>query len=143
MSYDRVERELELGVIEIAPLAFMRGRTLSNAAIILDEAQNCTPVQMKMFLTRLGEKSRMIITGDPSQTDLPKGQKSGLREAVELTAAMDDVGQVTFSVDDVVRHQLVTMIVKAYLDKERRARSGDETASTSVAGNARIGGENK
>jgi len=118
MSYERVERELQLGVIEIAPLAFMRGRTLSNAAIILDESQNCTPVQMKMFLTRLGEKSRMIVTGDPSQTDLPRGQKSGLADAVSLTRNMADVGQVAFSDEDVVRHELVTRIVMAYREKE-------------------------
>lgn len=132
MSYDRVERELQLGVIEIAPLAFMRGRTLSNAAIILDEAQNCTPVQMKMFLTRLGEKSRMIVTGDPSQTDLPKGTKSGLSEAVELTRGMDDVGHVAFSVDDVVRHELVTRIVKAYSEKERLVRAREQEKPSDV-----------
>ncbi len=128
MSYERVERELELGVIEIAPLAFMRGRTLSHAVIILDEAQNCTPVQMKMFLTRLGEKSRMIITGDPSQTDLPKGQKSGLQEAVDLTRDMKEVGQVEFSVEDVVRHELVTQIVKAYQDRADQDRTDQDRA---------------
>ena len=89
-----VERALQTGEIEIAPLAFMRGRTLSNAAIILDEAQNTTSMQMKMFLTRLGENSRMIVTGDPSQVDLPPGQTSGLAEATRLLAGVEGIGHV-------------------------------------------------
>src|SRR5262245_46640270 len=109
-----VERALQAGEIEIAPLAFMRGRTLSNAAIILDEAQNTTSMQMKMFLTRLGENSRMIVTGDPSQVDLPHGQTSGLAEAVKLLAGIEGVGHVAFTADDVVRHELVARIVDAY-----------------------------
>jgi phosphate starvation-inducible PhoH-like protein len=109
-----VERALQSGEIEIAPLAFMRGRTLSNAAVILDEAQNTTSMQMKMFLTRLGENSRMTITGDPSQVDLPPGQTSGLAEAVGLLAGVEGIGHVTFTTQDVVRHELVARIVAAY-----------------------------
>lgn len=114
MDRGMVERALTSGEIEIAPLAFMRGRTLSNAAVILDEAQNATPMQMKMFLTRLGEHSRMIITGDPSQIDLPNGQASGLVEAVNLLSGLEDVANCAFSSADVVRHELVSRIVSAY-----------------------------
>ncbi|MGB7258285.1 MAG: PhoH family protein, partial [Pseudolabrys sp.] len=96
------------------PLAFMRGRTLSNAAIILDEAQNTSSMQMKMFLTRLGENSRMIVTGDPSQVDLPPGQTSGLAEAVKLLDGIEGVGHVRFTAEDVIRHELVARIVEAY-----------------------------
>jgi len=109
-----VERALQTGEIEIAPLAFMRGRTLTNAAIILDEAQNTTSMQMKMFLTRLGENSRMIVTGDPSQVDLPPGQTSGLSEAVKLLEGIEGVGHVAFTHEDVIRHELVARIVEAY-----------------------------
>ena len=109
-----VERALESGDIEIAPLAFMRGRTLANACVILDEAQNTTSMQMKMFLTRLGENSRMIVTGDPSQVDLPPGQVSGLSEAVRLLDGVEGVGHVAFSAQDVIRHELVQRIVEAY-----------------------------
>ncbi len=109
-----VERAMQAGEIEIAPLAFMRGRTLANAAVILDEAQNTTSMQMKMFLTRLGENSRMIVTGDPSQVDLPSGQTSGLAEAVRLLEGVDDIGHVTFTSADVIRHELVARIVEAY-----------------------------
>jgi phosphate starvation-inducible PhoH-like protein len=109
-----VERALQSGEIEIAPLAFMRGRTLSNAAVILDEAQNTTSMQMKMFLTRLGENSRMTINGDPSQVDLPPGQTSGLAEAINLLAGVEGIGHVTFTTEDVVRHELVARIVAAY-----------------------------
>ncbi|WP_425280792.1 PhoH family protein [Lutibaculum baratangense] len=114
MPTDRVERGVQNRVIEIAPLAFMRGRTLSNAAVILDEAQNCTTMQMKMFLTRLGEGSKMIITGDPSQVDLPPGQKSGLREAIDLLASVEGVAHIAFMEQDVVRNALVQRIVRAY-----------------------------
>lgn len=110
----QVDRRLADHEIEIAPLAFMRGRTLSNAFIILDEAQNTTPVQMKMFLTRLGENSRMAVTGDLSQVDLPRGELSGLRDAVNLLAPLSGVSFVQFTDDDVVRHHLVTRIVRAY-----------------------------
>src|ERR1700744_1952046 len=109
-----VERALQSGEIEIAPLAFMRGRTLTNAAIILDEAQNTTTMQMKMFLTRLGENSRMIVTGDPSQVDLPHGQASGLTEASRLLGNVEGVAQVRFTAEDVIRHELVARIVAAY-----------------------------
>ena len=109
-----VERALQTGEIEVAPLAFMRGRTLTNAAIILDEAQNTTPMQMKMFLTRLGENSRMIITGDPSQVDLPNGQASGLSEAARLLDGVEGIAQVRFTAVDVIRHELVARIVAAY-----------------------------
>jgi phosphate starvation-inducible protein PhoH and related proteins len=98
----------------VAPLAFMRGRTLSDACVLLDEAQNTTSVQMKMFLTRLGEGSRMIVNGDPSQTDLPPGQVSGLREAIGLLSGLEGVGHVRFVESDVVRHDLVRRIVTAY-----------------------------
>jgi phosphate starvation-inducible PhoH-like protein len=109
-----VERALQTTEIEIAPLAFMRGRTLSNAAIILDEAQNTTAMQMKMLLTRLGENSSMVVTGDPSQVDLPPGQTSGLAEAVRLLEGVEGIAHVTFSAADVIRHELVARIVEAY-----------------------------
>jgi phosphate starvation-inducible PhoH-like protein len=116
-----VERALQTGEIEIAPLAFMRGRTLTNAAIILDEAQNTTSMQMKMFLTRLGENSRMIITGDPSQVDLPNGQTSGLAEAARLLDGVQGISQVKFTGEDVVRHELVARIVAAYEGTPQKA----------------------
>jgi phosphate starvation-inducible protein PhoH and related proteins len=109
-----VERALQTGEIEIAPLAFMRGRTLSHAVVILDEAQNTTAMQMKMFLTRLGENSRMIVTGDPSQVDLPPGQTSGLADAVRLLGRIEGVGHAVFTAQDVVRNDLVARIVEAY-----------------------------
>ncbi len=111
---EKVERDLEAGVIEIAPLAFMRGRTLSNAFVILDEAQNTTSMQMKMFLTRLGEGSKMAVTGDPSQIDLPKGMDSGLMEAVGLLKNVKGIEAIQFSAADVVRRDLVARIVEAY-----------------------------
>lgn len=114
MPGEKVERALTSGVIEIAPLAFMRGRTLSHAAVILDEAQNTTSMQMKMFLTRLGEGGRMIVTGDPSQIDLMPGQKSGLVEALSVLRDVDAIGRVDFEQKDVVRHPLVAKIVGAY-----------------------------
>jgi phosphate starvation-inducible PhoH-like protein len=114
MPGDRVERAIAAGVIEIAPLAFMRGRTLSRAAVILDEAQNTTSVQMKMFLTRLGENARMIVTGDPSQIDLPPHTRSGLVEALQVLDGVPGIVTVRFSEVDVVRHPLVAEIVRAY-----------------------------
>ena len=114
MPAEKVERGLTSGTIEVAPLAFMRGRTLANAVVILDEAQNTTSMQMKMFLTRLGENSRMIVTGDPSQIDLPPGQTSGLVEAVRLLEGVHGTAQVRFTAADVVRHPLVGRIVEAY-----------------------------
>ena len=114
MPGDKVERAIQAGVIEIAPLAFMRGRTLANAAVILDEAQNTTTMQMKMFLTRLGENGRMIVTGDPSQVDLPRGVKSGLVEALQILTDVEGVSVVRFKDVDVVRHPMVARIVRAY-----------------------------
>ena len=119
-----VERALQTGEIEIAPLAFMRGRTLTNAAIILDEAQNTTSMQMKMFLTRLGENSRMIVTGDPSQIDLPNGQTSGLAEATRLLGGVEGIAQVHFKAEDVIRHELVARIVAAYEGSPQRPAAG-------------------
>lgn len=118
---EQVDKKLALGEIEIAPLAFMRGRTLSNAFVILDEAQNTTPMQMKMFLTRLGENSRMVVNGDLSQVDLPRGVISGLRDALDTLKGIKNIGSVTFSANDVVRHGLVAKIVKAYEEKSKRA----------------------
>jgi len=120
MEGRHVERGLQTGMIEVAPLAFMRGRTLTNACVLLDEAQNTTSMQMKMFLTRLGEGSRMIVNGDPTQTDLPPGQKSGLREAVRLTRDVEGVGHIVFAEGDVVRHDLVRRIVAAYESASKR-----------------------
>ncbi len=116
---ERVEKEIENNVIEIAPLAFMRGRTLSNSFVILDEAQNCTTMQMKMFLTRLGEGSKMVITGDPTQIDLPKGEKSGLMDASYLLRKVNEIKQITFKGEDVVRRDLVAKIVAAYDSQEQ------------------------
>jgi phosphate starvation-inducible protein PhoH and related proteins len=119
---EQIANRMESGEIEIAPLAFMRGRTLAHCYVILDEAQNTTPMQMRMFVTRLGEGSRMVITGDPSQTDLPGGQKSGLADAVETLKTVDGVRFVRLTSKDVVRHDLVTRIVEAYdaRDKQRK-----------------------
>ncbi len=115
LSFKKLEKYMQLGIIEIAPLAFMRGRTLSNAYIILDEAQNTTIMQMKMFLTRLGFNSRMVITGDITQIDLQNNVKSGLSDALKVTKIIKKgVGQVFFDDKDVVRHPLVQEIVKAY-----------------------------
>lgn len=124
MPVDQVTRRLESGEIEVAPLAFMRGRTLANAFVILDEAQNTTAVQMKMFLTRLGENSRMVISGDLSQVDLPRGTRSGLRDAWDVLTGVKGVRFVTFGEEDVVRHRLVTRIVHAYGSVENRRRQG-------------------
>ena len=125
---DRVERAMTAGVIEIAPLAFMRGRTLTNAAVILDEAQNTTSMQMKMFLTRLGENSRMIVTGDPSQVDLPRGVKSGLVEALDVLQGVEGVSTTRFTDKDVVRHPLVARIVAAYEGRGRPPQTDEGSA---------------
>ncbi len=111
---DRVEKLIELGTIEVAPLAFMRGRTLTRAFVILDEAQNVTPAQMKMFLTRLGEDSRMVVTGDATQSDLPGGRADGLNEALRILAGVEGAAVAHFTEKDVVRHALVSRIVAAY-----------------------------
>jgi phosphate starvation-inducible PhoH-like protein len=123
MPADKVERALTAGVIEIAPLAFMRGRTLAHSAVILDEAQNTTPMQMKMFLTRLGENSRMIVTGDPTQIDLPPQAKSGLVEALRVLDGVPGMVIVRFNDGDVVRHPLVAEIVRAY-DRDTKLSRG-------------------
>jgi phosphate starvation-inducible protein PhoH and related proteins len=116
---DKTARLMEQGVIEVAPLAFMRGRTLTRAFVILDEAQNTTAAQMKMFLTRLGEESRMVVTGDPSQSDLPGGRAEGLQEALSILEGVEGVGVARFSERDVVRHALVGRIVGAYNAKAK------------------------
>ena len=122
MPPEQVDRRLETGEIEVAPLAFMRGRTLSNAYVILDEAQNATPVQMKMFLTRLGENARMVVTGDLSQVDLPTGVTSGLHHAARILEGVEGVATIYLQVEDVVRHELVSRIVGAYDAVEARER---------------------
>jgi phosphate starvation-inducible protein PhoH and related proteins len=116
---DQLSKRLGTGEIEIAPIAFMRGRTLARAFVILDEAQNTTPVQMKMFLTRLGEGSRMVVTGDPTQVDLPPATKSGLADALEALEGIESVAVVRFTERDVVRHPLVARIVGAYEARDR------------------------
>ena len=136
MPADKVNFMMESGAIEVAPLAFMRGRTLSNSFIILDEAQNTTSTQMKMFLTRLGENSRMVITGDMSQVDLPKDVKSGLHDCLRKIAHIEGISVVAFSDTDVVRHELVSKIVHAYDDwdkgirPEHHAAPDEETEET-------------
>ncbi len=122
LDAERLDRYLTDHTIEIAPLAFMRGRTLSGSFIILDEAQNTTPEQMKMFLTRMGFDSKMVITGDVTQTDLPRGQRSGLKDALELVDGIRGIGTVHFTDVDVVRHPLVAALIRAY-DGRDRARS--------------------
>ena len=119
---ERCTRLMEQGTIEVAPLAFMRGRTLARSFIILDEAQNCTPSQMKMFLTRLGEDSRMVVTADPSQSDLPEGPE-GLEQAVRYLHNVNGVGLAHFAAADIVRHPLVTRIVDAYDSHEHGSKS--------------------
>ncbi len=118
---DRVATYFDRGIIEVAPLAFMRGRTVNDSFVILDEAQNTSPEQMKMFLTRLGFGSRMVVTGDVTQIDLPRDQRSGLVVVGEILSEVEDVSFVRFGGEDVVRHQLVQRIVAAYGDYERRA----------------------
>jgi phosphate starvation-inducible protein PhoH and related proteins len=131
---ERRERYMTEGVIEVAPLAFMRGRTLNDAFIVLDEAQNTTPEQMKMFLTRMGFGSKAVITGDPTQTDLPRGQRSGLVDALELVTGIRGIGRVDFTDSDVVRHPLVAALIRAY-DRRDRIRSGvaDATPGSGTA----------
>lgn len=121
---EKVNRYIETGEIEVAPLAFMRGRTLANSFVILDEAQNTTPTQMKMFLTRMGERSRMIVTGDLSQTDLPRDVKSGLGDAVRKLEKIDDIAVIRFGDGDVVRHKLAALIIQAYDEWDRSKKRG-------------------
>ncbi len=120
LGLDSFQKYMEKGVIEVAPLAYMRGRTLENAFIILDEAQNTTPEQIKMFLTRLGNGSKMVITGDVTQIDLPNNQKSGLMEAVKILEGIEDISIQHFTEKDVVRHKLVQAIIKAYEQYDHR-----------------------
>jgi len=123
LGFERVARLIERSVIEVAPLAFMRGRTLNESFVILDEAQNTTIEQMKMFLTRIGFGTVAVVTGDVTQIDLPKGVRSGLRHATEVLADMDNIGMTQFRSEDVVRHPLVQAIVRAYDAFERREKS--------------------
>jgi phosphate starvation-inducible PhoH-like protein len=114
LGFDKVEKLISRHVIEVAPLAYMRGRTLNNAFVILDEAQNTSPVQMKMFLTRIGFGSKAVITGDITQTDLPDNRDSGLLHSLKILEKLDSIGFIYFHSEDVVRHPLVQNIVEAY-----------------------------
>ncbi|MBV8520916.1 MAG: PhoH family protein [Acetobacteraceae bacterium] len=134
---EQVIRRLSTGEIEVAPLAFMRGRTLAHAYVILDEAQNTTPVQMKMFLTRMGEGTRMVVTGDLSQIDLPPGARSGLRDALDTLEGLPGLAVVRFDKRDVVRHPLVARIVDAY--EQREAAAGDQRRERRNAGEPAAG----
>jgi phosphate starvation-inducible PhoH-like protein len=126
MDLERVEMLIQRGTVEVAPLAFMRGRTLNDSFVILDEAQNTTPEQMKMFLTRLGFGSKAVITGDITQIDLPEGKPSGLRDAVDLLADVKGIALRYFTEADVVRHPLVQAIVRAYDERDARRRAAEE-----------------
>ncbi len=121
LGFEKVEKLIERNVIEVAPLAYMRGRTLNDAFIILDESQNTTCEQMKMFLTRIGFNSRAVITGDITQVDLPRGQRSGLRHAIEVLNKVSDVSFTFFQAGDVVRHPVVQRIVQAYDEFDKRS----------------------
>jgi len=136
MPSNQVAKRLENGEIEVAPLAFMRGRTLANSFVILDEAQNTTAVQMKMILTRLGENSRMVVTGDLTQVDLPRGIRSGLRDALEVLEGLEGIAFVRFGTADVVRHTLVARMVEAYeaVEAKRRSAARYEKKSDDNAG---------
>jgi len=133
LEFERVEQLRERGQIEVAPLAFMRGRTLNDAFVILDEAQNATSEQMRMFLTRLGFGSKAVVTGDITQTDLPQGARSGLREARELLSGTEGIAFCSFSDEDVVRHPLVQKIIVAYeqRDRDNEARRAAKAAASS------------
>ena len=113
-GYEKIQKKIENGEIEIAPLAFMRGRTLKNSFAILDEAQNATPTQIKMFLTRIGENSKLVVNGDPSQIDLPNKSNSGLLKSIETLKGIPEIKVVKFDHKDVVRHPLVSKIIKSY-----------------------------
>jgi len=123
IPHEKLEGFMEKKVIEVAPLAFMRGRTLDDAFVILDEAQNTTHAQMKMFLTRMGMNAKFIITGDPSQIDLPKNQQSGLKEAMRILNGVKEIGFVHLTEEDVVRHPVVRKIILAYNEEEKRLRN--------------------
>ncbi|MEC7631872.1 MAG: PhoH family protein, partial [Pseudomonadota bacterium] len=132
LGFEKVEKLMERNVIEVAPLAYMRGRTLNDAFIILDESQNTTVEQMKMFLTRIGFNSKAVITGDITQVDLPRGAKSGLRHAIEVLSEVDDISFNFFNAEDVVRHPVVARIVRAYevhdAEQERLRKARKEEA---------------
>ena len=130
MGADSFAKNMERGLIEVAPLAYMRGRTLDNAFIILDEAQNTTPAQMKMFLTRIGFGSKVVVTGDASQKDLPRDAVSGLDVAAKVLKKIDDIGFCQLTSKDVVRHPLVQQIVQAYDDYEKKQKPSRATGST-------------
>ena len=117
LDFEKIQKRIEIGDIEIAPLAFMRGRTLKNSFAILDEAQNATDTQIKMFLTRIGENSKIVINGDPSQIDLPNKSLSGLKRSKEILQHLNEISIIDFDHTDVVRHPLVSKIVKAYSDQ--------------------------
>ena len=117
LDFEKIQKRIEIGDIEIAPLAFMRGRTLKNSFAILDEAQNATDTQIKMFLTRIGENSKIVINGDPSQIDLPNKSLSGLKRSKEILEHLNEISIIDFDHTDVVRHPLVSKIVKAYSDQ--------------------------
>jgi phosphate starvation-inducible protein PhoH and related proteins len=139
LDADKLERFLEKGIIEVAPLAFMRGRTLNDSFVILDEAQNTTSEQMKMFLTRLGFNSKAVITGDVTQIDLPTGKKSGLVEAIEICGRIPGISVIQFSEKDVVRHNLVQQIVRAYeeYDANQPQRGGNSKAHMKESADAK------
>lgn len=127
MGSESFERNMEKGVIEVAPLAYMRGRTLENAYIILDEAQNTTPEQMKMFLTRFGNGSKIIVTGDITQIDLPSGKRSGLKDAQKILKNINGIAFINFSQNDVVRHRLVQKIIEAYEKNDKKMQKIKES----------------
>jgi len=134
MPYEKAARLMERNVIEVAPLAFMRGRTLNDAFVILDEAQNTTPEQMKMFLTRLGFHSRAVVTGDVTQVDLPSEKRSGLADALEVLKGVEGIGRMRFTERDVVRHPLVQAIVRAYDRRDQRTEQDRKAREESSAG---------
>ena len=129
VRFERAGSLIQQGVIEVAPLAFMRGRTLNDAFVILDEAQNTTGEQMKMFLTRIGFNSKAVITGDVTQTDLPEGKTSGLIQSIEILKDIEAIRFVYFSKQDVVRHRLVQAIIQAYEDHDERLRQAKSPAA--------------
>lgn len=140
LGVEQFQRHVERGLIEVVPLAYMRGRTLEEAFIILDEAQNTTPQQMKMFLTRMGIGSRVVVTGDLTQIDLPPGQRSGLAEAREVLASVEGIAFVTFTEADVMRHELVQKVINAYAEYERGRASAAGSSSPGVeAGDEDVG----
>ncbi|HET6267117.1 MAG TPA: PhoH family protein [Acidobacteriota bacterium] len=144
VELDKASRFLEKGLIEIAPIAFMRGRTLNDSFVILDEAQNTTSEQMKMFLTRLGFSSKAIVTGDITQIDLPSGKISGLREAIDILSRVDDIAFVYFNETDVVRHPLVKKIIRAYeeypgLERRKIRIEGGQSSESPASDNTEFG----